>query len=156
MIEYAKSLAVTKISFLRWASQIFDSLGFLSPYMVKLKFLFQVMCLDKLDWDSEILGDLCKQWDTVMPELEFLNDIPVLRCYSFSNQKSLAIQLHGFSNASEHEFAAVVYLGKVYENDVVDLKLMASKTKVAPARKQMIPIGGFSNERWRFFIGSIL
>jgi hypothetical protein len=47
LIEYAKSLPMTKRSFLKWSSKIFDPLGFLTPFTIKLKLLFQELCLAK-------------------------------------------------------------------------------------------------------------
>jgi hypothetical protein len=47
LIEYAKSLPMTKRSFLKWSSKIFDPLGFLTPVTIKLKMLFQELCLSK-------------------------------------------------------------------------------------------------------------
>jgi hypothetical protein len=139
LVEYAKSLPVTKRSLLKWSSKIFDPLGFLSPFTIKLKILFQVMCLDKIDWDGELQGDARKQWNALISELEFLKTVRVPRCYYLSNQNRLTTQIHGFSDASERAIGAVVYTRTVYENSRVDVKLMASKTRVAPVKKQTIP-----------------
>ena len=139
LIEYAKSLPVTKRSLLKWSSKIFDPLGLLSPFTIKLKILFKVMCLDKLDWDSELENDLRKQWNTLLTELELLNNIRVPRCYYLPHQNAFTMQIHGFSDASESAIGAVVYVRTVYENGIMDVKLVASKTKVAPVKKQTIP-----------------
>ena len=48
-------------------------------------------------------------------------------------------QLHGFSGAPEQAIEAVVYLRTVYEAGDVDVQLIASKTKLAPLKKQSIP-----------------
>ena len=139
LVEYAKSLLVTKRSLLKWSSKIFDPLGFLSPFTIKLKILFQVMCLDKIDWDGELQGDARKQWNALISELEYLKTVRVPRCYYLSNQNRLITQIHGFSDASERAIGAVVYTRTVYENSRVDVKLMVSKTRVAPVKKQTIP-----------------
>ena len=49
------------------------------------------------------------------------------------------MQIHGFSDASRRAIAAVVYTRTVYMNGHIDVKLTASKTKVAPVKKQTIP-----------------
>ena len=139
IIEYAKSLPVTKRSLLKWSSKIFDPLGLLSPFTIKLKILFQLMCLDKLDWDGELQEDLRKQWNNLLSELESLNNVRVPRCYYLPQLKSLTTQIHGFSDASERAMGAVVYIRTVYENGSVDVKLIASKTRVAPVKGQTIP-----------------
>ncbi|XP_046856151.1 uncharacterized protein LOC124449256 [Xenia sp. Carnegie-2017] len=139
IIEYANSLPVTKRSLLKWSSKIFDPLGFLSPFTIRLKILFQIMCLDRLGWDCELHGNLREQWNVLLSELKFLNDVRVPRCYYLLQPKYLTTQVHGFSDASESAIGAVVYVRTVYENGTIDVKLIASKTKVAPVKKQTIP-----------------
>lgn len=53
-------------------------------------------------------------------------------------RKPVCRQLHGFRDTSEQAIAAVVYLRTVYEAGDVDVRLIASKTKVAPLKKQSI------------------
>jgi hypothetical protein len=139
LIEYAKSLPVTKRSLLRWSSKIFDPLGFLSPFTIRLKILFQMMCMNKIDWDGELQGDLRKQWDTLISELKYVREVRVSRCYFLMNFSRLITQIHGFSDASERAIGAVVYTRTVYETGRIDTKLLASKTRVAPVKSQTIP-----------------
>ena len=47
--------------------------------------------------------------------------------------------MHGFSDASEQTFAAVVYLRAVYPDGTITTRLVAAKTRVAPIKKQSIP-----------------
>lgn len=68
-----------------------------------------------------------------------MNSVRVPRCYFNNRKKSKNIELHGFSDASERAYAAVVYLRVLYEDDTVDVKLIASKARVAPCTKQSIP-----------------
>ena len=51
----------------------------------------------------------------------------------------LKIQLHGFSDASKRAYGAVVYIRSVYEDGHIDVRLISSKTKVAPIKQQSIP-----------------
>ena len=50
-------------------------------------------------------------------------------------------QLHGFSDASRMGYTVVVYLRIVQSNGKIDFNLVASKTRVAPLKKQSIPTG---------------
>ena len=43
----------------------------------------------------------------------------------------LFTQLHGFSDASERAIGAVVSARTVYEDDRIDVKMIASKTRVS-------------------------
>ena len=49
------------------------------------------------------------------------------------------IQVHGFSDASELTFAAVVYVRSEYPDGRVITRLIACKTRVAPVKRQSIP-----------------
>ena len=48
-------------------------------------------------------------------------------------------QLHGFCDASTRAYAPVVYLRCFYSDGTVEVKLMTSKTRVAPIKGQTIP-----------------
>ena len=48
---------VSKQSLLRITASIFDPLGFLNPFIITLKILFQVLCTNKIDWDEPLTGD---------------------------------------------------------------------------------------------------
>ena len=52
----------------------------------------------------------------------------------------LCHKLHGFSDASEKAYAAVVYLRTVYDDGkTINTNIIASKNRVAPLKKQTIP-----------------
>ena len=139
LVKYARSLPLTKRSVLRLTSKIFDPVGFLSPFTVKMKALFQELCIGKADWDDELKGDLQTRWNLILTELETLDNVRIPRCYFKSTSEPTTIELHGFSDASQIAFAAVVYLRSVYEDGHIEVKLVASKTRVAPLKKQTIP-----------------
>ena len=139
LISYCNSLPVTKRSLLKWSAKIFDPLGFFTPFTIKLKNWFQELCLNKVDWDEEMNDNERKLWDALISQLNTLSEIKIQRCYFDEHKRPSVIELHGFSDASERAFAAAVYLRVIYEDGDVSAKLVASKTKVAPIKKQTIP-----------------
>jgi hypothetical protein len=48
-------------------------------------------------------------------------------------------KLHGFSDASNKAFAAVVYLRTEHANGDIEINLVVSKIRVAPIKRQSIP-----------------
>ena len=48
-------------------------------------------------------------------------------------------QIHGFSDASEKAYAAVIYLRSTYGNGSVSVCIITSKTRVAPIKPHTIP-----------------
>ena len=71
--------------------------------------------------------------------LAMIRSDQVPRCYFDTKKHPVSIQLHGFSDASKHAYAAVLYLRTLYSDGSVTVSLVASKTKVAPLKKQYIP-----------------
>ena len=69
--------------------------------------------------------------------MKFLNEIRIPRCYFRSTP--VEVQVHGFSDASNSAYAAVLYLRSVYDDGRILVRLVASKSRVAPIKKQTIP-----------------
>ena len=139
LITYMNELPPTKRSILKVSAKIFDPLGLISPFVIRLKVLFQTLCAQRQDWDEPLTGSAQLQWDQFATELAVLDKIRVPRCYFLLSSVPTNIQIHGFSDASEHAFAAVVYLRCVYEDGTITSRLVASKTRVSPVKKQSIP-----------------
>ena len=134
-----KSLPATKRSLLKVIGKIFDPLGFLSPFVIRWKVLFQVLCTEQVDWDCELNEEQLQLWDTLTFELEHLNHVCVPRCYFLNNGLSRTIQLHCFSDASRNAYAAAVYIRSCYGDGFIDVNLVVAKTRVAPLHQQTIP-----------------
>ena len=139
LITYISKLPVNKRSLLKFTAKIFDPLGFLSPFVIRLKMMFQVLCTDKLPWDDPIQGDKLNTWNSIVSEVQSLNGIRIPRCYFQERSTATNIQLHAFSDASEKAYAAAVYLRSTHSDGQVETRLIACKTRVAPIKTQTIP-----------------
>ncbi|KAL9963136.1 hypothetical protein ACROYT_G032311 [Oculina patagonica] len=104
-----------------------------------MKCEFQSLCLEKFDWDVELQGNRQKLWKNFVSSLTQLNNVRVPRCYFNSSMSPTDIQIHAFSDASKKAYAAAVYLRSEYEDGHVEVKLLSSKTRVAPIKQQTIP-----------------
>ncbi|XP_071053632.1 uncharacterized protein [Onthophagus taurus] len=128
---------VTKRSVLSFIARLFDPLGWLSPLIVTAKIFMQDLWIRKLDWDESLPNDLALKW------ISFLNDIrtiPAIRVPRWLGieQNVTSIELHGFADASNAAFGAVVYLRAFGDSDV-RVSIISSKTKVAPLKTVTIP-----------------
>lgn len=136
----AKKLPTTKRSLLKISAKIFDPIGVLSPFTIQWKILFQELCNERADWDEQLKDDHLKKWNSLICQLQTLNSVSIPRCYFDDRSCNLrSVELHCFSDASEKAYAAVVYLRSIYEDGRIDVNLVASKTRVAPLKKQSIP-----------------
>ncbi|GBN98971.1 hypothetical protein AVEN_175342-1 [Araneus ventricosus] len=99
----------TKRFLLQVAGRIFDPLGFIILYIIRLKILIQNVWEMGLLWDQEmpqIIRKLFKEW---CQELEELNAVTIPRFYHFMDLDVIDIQLHSFSDASKKAYGTVVY-----------------------------------------------
>ena len=106
---------------------------------VRVKILFQQICLTRADWDSELQGDYRKTYLKLLSELKTLNSIRIPRALYKNDSDPVSSQIHGFSDAFEAAFAGAVYLRTEFKNGEIDVRQVASKTKVAPLARQTIP-----------------
>ncbi|XP_067047620.1 uncharacterized protein [Acropora muricata] len=97
LVKFANTLPVTKRSLLKISAKVFDPLGFLSPYVIQLKCMFQELCAEKIDWDQELHGNWLSKWTSFLSELESLNKVRIPRCYFITTSKPNSVQLRAFA-----------------------------------------------------------
>jgi len=95
VITVLKSLSPTR-SVLRIFTRLFDPLGIISPFIIGIKNLFQLLCKDKVDWDQELEGHVLKRWKQFTKEFEALSNIKTPRYYYLGGQTPVLEQIHGF------------------------------------------------------------
>ena len=71
--KYSCNLPPTKRSVLRLSAKIFDPLGFLSPFIVQLKILFQRLCVNKTNWDHPLQEHTLEEWNKLVTDLRVLS-----------------------------------------------------------------------------------
>ena len=91
-----------------------------------------------IGWDEEVPRVLREQHERWRAELPLLADIKLSRCY-FAKEPTLTVQLHGFSDASEAAYSAVIYIRATYANSPPSCQLVISKPRVAPVKQFTIP-----------------
>ena len=83
---------------------------------------------------------MLSKWQSTLSELEPLSQVKIsLGYFTEKELEPSTIQLHGFSDASRQAYVATVYLRSEWDGMRVQVELVASKTKVAPLKKQSIP-----------------
>ena len=107
-----------------------------------MKILFQGLCIEKVNWDESLEGKALAKWKSFINDLNTLKNIQVPRCYadySLAQSTVCSYQIHGFSDASERAYAAIVYLRTEFNNGETQVNIVTSKTRVAPMKRQSIP-----------------
>lgn len=92
-----------------------DPLRFLKPCTVSTKILFQRLCLDKVTWDDCLDGETLQKWNSLLYKLSVLAELQIPSCSILKGQIVFSCKLHGFSDASERAYVAVVYSKTAYQ-----------------------------------------
>ncbi|XP_015761461.1 PREDICTED: uncharacterized protein LOC107340610 [Acropora digitifera] len=139
ILKLAESLEPTRRSLLKVTSSFFDPLGILSPVLVQMKLLFQLLCQENVAWDVPLPEPVRRQWKAWLQDLREVQQIMIPRClYDGVEEVVTSYTLHGFGDASAKAYCAVVYV--VLETSSGNYPvLLTSKTRVAPLTKQSIP-----------------
>nr|XP_040241675.2 uncharacterized protein LOC120961733 [Anopheles coluzzii] len=127
----------TKRSVLSEISKLFDPIGLLSPVIIIAKLILQKIWLAGLPWDTSLEGELLQEWLQFRTSLKNVNGIRIPRCVVLPNH--ISIEVHGFSDASKRAYGAALYLRCIFPDGTASLRLLCSKSKVAPVKPVTIP-----------------
>ncbi|XP_064463610.1 uncharacterized protein LOC135374602 [Ornithodoros turicata] len=137
ILNYVDRLTGTKRNVLQAAARIYDPLGFLNPFTVRAKMLFQALWVEENEWDSPMSEDKQKLWNEWCSEIPELTKVSVDRCFLPSGHRNP--QLHIFCDASPKGYGAVAYLRVENKDGTVTSTIVLSKSRVAPLKKLTLP-----------------
>ncbi|XP_039451697.1 uncharacterized protein LOC120430658 [Culex pipiens pallens] len=112
--------------------KFYDILGLLSPVIIKAKILMQRVWLAGLSWDVLLEGGMMDTWHQFQCALPDVRDIRIPRYVIGPGNPGL--ELHGFSDASKVAYGAVTYVRSLLPNGKCKMRLLCSKSKVAPTK----------------------
>ncbi|XP_029664102.1 uncharacterized protein LOC115236044 [Formica exsecta] len=131
-------LVFTKRFVLSLTARLFDSLGWLAPTITRAKILFQSTWLQGVDWDTPLDEASTRLWQEFQADFQRLEKIRIPRFVPLKEMDA-ALELHGFADASERAYAAVVYARTNIGKERAEIKLVAANTKVAPIKPVTFP-----------------
>ncbi|XP_062542202.1 uncharacterized protein LOC134210190 [Armigeres subalbatus] len=133
----------TKRQVLSIIATLFDPLGLLGAAITTAKIFMQYLWSvqdkndQKLDWDQPLPSTVGEAWKKLHRQLPTFNLITIDRCVIIPGAKS--VEIHCFSDASEKAFGACVYVRSENVDGAVLVRLLTSKSRVAPLKCQSIP-----------------
>lgn len=140
LMDIFKDKENTKRSVLCSSAKLFDPMGFLTPFTIRVKCLFQDMWQRGISWDEKLPDDLSQSWQQWCAELCQLHQIAIPRWYgTVTQQNGQAQVLHVFSDASEKAYGAAAYLQGQTTGGEPMTRLVMSKSRVAPIKKLTLP-----------------
>ncbi|GFT59950.1 DUF1758 domain-containing protein [Trichonephila clavipes] len=107
------------------------------PIVTKAKIFIEELWKIKLDWSEQLPPDAMEEWMNFYQKLAKVNNFKIPRCILLP--ATIRIEIHGFSDASERAYAAVVYIKCFNESGQSQTRLLCSKSRVAPLKTLTIP-----------------
>ncbi|XP_039434837.1 uncharacterized protein LOC120416979 [Culex pipiens pallens] len=127
------------------AARLFDPYGLLQPVVVLAKIFMQRLWELKLNWNDALNEEMQEEWRDFRRNLMGLDGITVPRWVGIGDDNE-AVELHGFCDASMVAYGACIYVRTVAKDRSVSVRLLISKSRVAPLdnqkrknKKQSIP-----------------
>ena len=96
------------------------------------------MWVQGVDWDEELPLDTSTRVTTWFRELSSSLSVRIPRCLQLRKEVS-SIAVHVFVDASLEAYGAVVYVRVKYQDGSLSVRLVSSKTKVAPLQSVSVP-----------------
>ena len=124
----------TKRECLSQIMSLYDLCGFVQPYHLKAKLIFQQSCDTKLGWDQKLPHPLQEEFQKWMMELHKLDKITVNRCLMPSRGKICYIA--SFSDSSNVGLGVNTYVISEDINGTRKSELAFCKAKVLPLKKK--------------------
>ena len=136
-ISAEMSNSLTKRELLKVVGQVYDPVGWVEPFILLPKLLFQEVSGKNLKWDDKLPEGVMERWVAWKEQIPDLKEIKIPRMIVPCQYDRL--ELHGFGDASSKAYATCVYLVSISGN-VRTAHLLGSKSRVAPLKmKKSIP-----------------
>ena len=129
---------------LRQVASIYDPLGMVTPFTLKMKLLMRELVVDmsadgkKLGWDEAVDEEFHRKWTLLFKEMFEMEYISFKRCLKPKDAVGNP-DLVVFSDGSMKAFGAVAYVRWRLLDGSIECALVASKSKLAPLRQVTVP-----------------
>ncbi|GFS88729.1 uncharacterized protein TNCV_4816341 [Trichonephila clavipes] len=117
--------------------KLFDPLGLLGPVVARAKIFMQSLWSLKIDWIDELPSERAKEWHRFLEDFNSVRGICIGRC--IVHPQATRVELHGFADASEKCYGAVIDCRSQSSDGARTVKLVTSKSRVAPVKSVTMP-----------------
>ena len=123
---------ITQRKLLSMAASLFDPLGIISPFAIRLRCILQKFIKQGHNWD-QLLSE--EHYHEIQQWMEDFQNMPSIQIPNVDGTH----ELHTFTDASISAVSAVVYLRTNSADGSIILRYVISKSKVAPIKQLSIP-----------------
>lgn len=138
--EVPSDLYVTKRVVLSIIARMFDPLGFLTPFIMKAKIIFQQLWQSGVGWDELAPQELREDFLHWVEGLKSICHLRIERRYfgSYAWSSLQGLEVHAFGDASEKGYGTVVYL-RIPVGNKYRMSFVMARSRVAPIKKVTLP-----------------
>lgn len=133
--DFNPAQRITKRNMLSQIASLFDS-WIVGPVIVRAKIMLQQLWKIKLDWDESVPAGIATSWNKYIRQFATLTSFVPRQIIG---ENATHIQLHGFCDASEGAYGAVLYLRSTTSQGTHVVRLICSRTRVAPIKNLSLP-----------------
>lgn len=134
-LEGVRTTKMTHKSMCAEVGKLFDPIGQIQPLIVPAKILLQDLWRAKVTWDEVVPEPLQRRWEVIAQSFE---DLAPFKLSRWINPGGYAqVELHGFSDASQVAYGAVIYAKFGLSSPTVSF--IMAKSRVAPCKPVSIP-----------------
>ena len=127
---------LTKRSLLALLASVFDVCGYIAPFTLLGKHLLQECWSRKIPWDVTLPEDIATPFKVFTDELPQLEALCLPRRF-FQSDDAKITEICSFADASQHAFAAVVYIVSTNADGSKNSHLAFAKTRVRPLSRKL-------------------
>ncbi|XP_064482270.1 uncharacterized protein LOC135395024 [Ornithodoros turicata] len=138
VLEFLHTAHDTKRTVLQATARVFDPLGFLAPFVITAKVMFQRLWQKGIRWDEVLPPDILEDWHSWCRELPKANDLCIPRRIKRTGTVRQQT-LHVFCDASPQAYGAVIYVRTIQESSLCTVRLVVAKSRVAPSKTVSLP-----------------
>ncbi|XP_065191900.1 uncharacterized protein LOC135822992 [Sycon ciliatum] len=121
--------SITKRAVLHAVSAVYDPLGLVTPVLLPARIFLQRLWGLSVTWDDALPPDVQEEWLGLVQQMDGLSDMAIPRYHRYHDGD---MQLHIFTDASQHAYAAAAYL-RIQRNSNVHTVLVYSKMRLSPS-----------------------
>ncbi|GFT98939.1 uncharacterized protein TNCV_3793321 [Trichonephila clavipes] len=105
-VKISDKVNFSKRDVLSEIARLYDPLGLIGPIVTNAKIFIQELWKIKLDWSEQLPPDAMEE--LLLKIISKVNNFKIQGCILLP--ATIRIEVHGFSDASERTYAAVVYI----------------------------------------------
>ncbi|XP_053947719.1 uncharacterized protein LOC128856441 [Anastrepha ludens] len=129
--EYLMNLRPTKRNVMKAMAKIYDPLGMLGPFTVRIKLILQNIWKENLEWDEALSGDNMNDFQHWQEEIKALHNFNMRRC--LATESDSQYEVHIFADASPKAYGAVAYVRQLTAAGIITTNFICSKNRITKA-----------------------